>query len=141
MKLVAWNVGVLNDPMKIKEVKDFPNQWVEWIMACVISVSYSVQQAKMVCLLNHFKLRNVSDKETLYLLFLFALSMEYLSRCLGESKDNPDFDFHPKCKRIPLTHLMFVDDLLLFARADHSSMSNHGGCHKVYFGLWFGSQY
>lgn len=44
--------------------------------------------------------------------------MEYLSRCLGRL--NHDFNFHPKCKRLHLTHLMFADDLLLFARADMS---------------------
>ncbi|XP_048496268.1 uncharacterized protein LOC125495556 [Beta vulgaris subsp. vulgaris] len=49
--------------------------------------------------------------------------MEYLIKCLGEFKDNPDFNFHPKCERITLTHLMFADDLLLFARTNHSSVT------------------
>ena len=33
---------------------------------------------------------------------------------------NPDFNFHPKCEKLHLTHLMFADDLLLFARATMS---------------------
>lgn len=33
-----------------------------------------------------------------------------------------NFKYHPKCKRIQLTHLMFADDLLMFAKADQGSV-------------------
>ncbi|XP_010684568.1 uncharacterized protein LOC104899130 [Beta vulgaris subsp. vulgaris] len=46
--------------------------------------------------------------------------MEYLSRCLESMNCQPGFNYHPKCKRIKLTELMFVDDLLIFVRADHT---------------------
>ena len=49
--------------------------------------------------------------------------MEYLSRCLGELQLNPNFHFHPKCEKIKLTHLMFIDYPLLFSRADHISVT------------------
>lgn len=49
--------------------------------------------------------------------------MEYLSKCLKEPKDDPAFNYHPKCERIHLNHLMFGDDLLLFARVDISSVA------------------
>lgn len=42
--------------------------------------------------------------------FLFSLSIEYLTKCLGELKNEPAFNFHPKCERIHLNHLMFADD-------------------------------
>ena len=48
--------------------------------------------------------------------------MEYLSRCLGRLKLQPDFNFHPKCERMNITHVMFADDLLLFARVDKESI-------------------
>lgn len=37
----------------------------------------------------------------------------------------PDFNFHPKCEKLSLAHLMFADDLdlLLFSRADVISVS------------------
>lgn len=41
--------------------------------------------------------------------------MEYLSR------DNPNFNFHPKCARLKLKQLGFADDLLLFCREDVGS--------------------
>ncbi|XP_057250711.1 uncharacterized protein LOC130591413 [Beta vulgaris subsp. vulgaris] len=96
----------------------FPDQWVDWIMAYVRSVSYSVQ-------LNGLPSKRFQAKKGLrqgnpLSSFLFALRIEYLSRCLGDLKDDPDINFHPKCERIALTHLMFVDDLLLFARVEHS---------------------
>ncbi|XP_021731524.1 uncharacterized protein LOC110698412 [Chenopodium quinoa] len=49
--------------------------------------------------------------------FLFAIGMEYLSRCLYELRLTPDFNFHPICEKLSLTHMMFADDLLMFSRA------------------------
>lgn len=98
----------------------FPRQWVQWIMACVHSVSYSVQ-------LNGIPSKPFQAKKGLrqgdpLSPFLFAISMEYLSRCLGELYDDPDFHFHPKCKRIK-NNLMFADDSLLYARVDYNSVN------------------
>ncbi|XP_016505979.2 uncharacterized protein LOC107823783 [Nicotiana tabacum] len=48
--------------------------------------------------------------------FLFAIAMEYLGRKLKALKHEKTFDYHPMCSRLDLTHLSFVDDLLLFTR-------------------------
>ncbi|XP_021769701.1 uncharacterized protein LOC110733940 [Chenopodium quinoa] len=48
--------------------------------------------------------------------------MEYLSRCMSQLANNPDFNHHPRCERLNLTHMMFADDLLMFARAYRESV-------------------
>lgn len=53
---------------------------------------------------------------------LFLICMEYLSRLLSICIRDPDFEFNQKCYLIRVTHLAFVDDLLLFDRGDLNSM-------------------
>ena len=64
-------------------------------MACVQSVSYLVQ-------LNGIPSKPLYAKKGLrqgdpLSPFIFAISMEYLSRCLDELNEDPDLNFHPKC--------------------------------------------
>jgi len=45
----------------------------------------------------------------------------------------PQFKFHPNCKSLGLTHLMFADDLMLFYKADPFSLSLlKGALHASY---------
>lgn len=37
--------------------------------------------------------------------------------------DNPSFNFHPRCKKIDITHLLFNDDLLMLCHADANSVN------------------
>lgn len=94
----------------------FPQRFVGWIWTCLTSVSYSI-------LINGFPAPPFEAKKGLrqgdpMSPFLFAIGMEYLSRCLDELRLTPDFNFHPRCEKLNLTHMMFADDLLMFSRAD-----------------------
>ncbi|XP_058723307.1 uncharacterized protein LOC131595077 [Vicia villosa] len=53
---------------------------------------------------------------------LFVLIMEYLHRYLGTLNSNSEFHYHPKCKKLKITHICFADDLLLFSRGDVESV-------------------
>lgn len=43
----------------------------------------------------------------------FSLGIEYLSIRLASVVSDSDFKFHPRCKRLNITHQMFADDLLM----------------------------
>lgn len=55
--------------------------------------------------------------------FIFALGMEYLSRSLDSLDKQSKFGYHPRCKKVKLTHLMFAYDVLLFCRVDAKSVA------------------
>ncbi|KAI3467964.1 hypothetical protein Pfo_024627 [Paulownia fortunei] len=38
------------------------------------------------------------------------------------TENGSDFNFHPKCGQLPITHLAFTDDLLIFSRGDVPSV-------------------
>ncbi|XP_070050116.1 uncharacterized protein [Nicotiana tomentosiformis] len=44
--------------------------------------------------------------------------MEYLTRLLKTLKNNPDFNYHPRCAKLNLVQLGFANDLFLFCRGD-----------------------
>nr|XP_016448596.1 PREDICTED: uncharacterized protein LOC107773693 [Nicotiana tabacum] len=54
--------------------------------------------------------------------FLFVLAMEYLTRRLKALHCIPDLNFHPKCAKMQIMQLGFVDDLLLFCKGDTISV-------------------
>lgn len=49
--------------------------------------------------------------------------IQYLSRILKKIGDLLAFKYHPMCKHTKLTHLVFVDDLMLFYKDDMKSFS------------------
>ncbi|XP_019240741.1 PREDICTED: uncharacterized protein LOC109220732 [Nicotiana attenuata] len=54
--------------------------------------------------------------------YLFVLAMDYLSRLLRTLKNQPDFNYHPRCERFQIIQLGFADDLPLFCRGDEVSI-------------------
>lgn len=93
---------------------------VQWVMACVSTVSYSVLVKDL--LMPYFKVRKglrLGDRISPY---LFAMAMEYLSRRLNDLKDYPDFIFYLKCSRTNTVYLLFADDVLIFYKGDPSSI-------------------
>lgn len=60
---------------------------------------------------------------------LFVLSMEYLSRILKKASTVANFRFHPNCRKMGLTHLLFADDLLVFCAGDPTTI------HQIIFAL------
>ncbi|KAL0415934.1 UNVERIFIED_CONTAM: hypothetical protein Slati_3425300 [Sesamum latifolium] len=53
---------------------------------------------------------------------LFLLSIEFFSRLVKRRTSDSEFNFHPKCEKLKITHLLFADDLMLFSRGNLPSI-------------------
>ncbi|XP_020272640.1 uncharacterized protein LOC109847811 [Asparagus officinalis] len=94
----------------------FPKVMVDWIMSCITSSKYSI--ALNGSLHGYFNGQRGLRQGDPLSPYLFILGMEYLSRRLDRLKSDNQFKFHPKCKKLKITHLIFTDDLLLFGKGD-----------------------
>jgi len=45
-----------------------------------------------------------------------------MSKLFQNKFTDGQFIYHPKCKKLGITHLMFVDDLLFFTKGDLDSI-------------------
>ncbi|GFZ11161.1 hypothetical protein Acr_22g0005590 [Actinidia rufa] len=99
----------------------FPALFIQWIMQCVSTTSYSISINGS--LHGFFKGKQGLRQGDPISPFLFVLCLEYLSRNLGKLKSIPDFNFHPKCFALNISHLAFADDLILFTRGDVTSVN------------------
>lgn len=98
---------------------NFPAEFINWIMVCI-------SMAKFSLLLNGSPVGFFSSKKGVrqgdpISPYIFVLAIEYLSRLLNSLKDNPEFKYHSKCKSQQLNHLVFVDDIMGFCKADMKS--------------------
>ncbi|XP_074317080.1 uncharacterized protein LOC141653264 [Silene latifolia] len=99
---------------------NLPDQFKGWKMQCVTSATYSLNLNGNV--FGFFKgKRGLRQGDPLSPL-LFTVCMEYRSRLLTYSSANNEYNYHPMCKQMKLTHLIFADDLLLFCKGDACSM-------------------
>lgn len=99
----------------------FPSIMVGWIRECITTTSFSIAlNGKMHGFLKCKRGLRQGDPLSPY---LFVLAMDYLSRSLNKATANLNFNFHPKCEKIGLSHLAFSDDIIFFSRGDSTSVS------------------
>ncbi|OIT19123.1 hypothetical protein A4A49_57378, partial [Nicotiana attenuata] len=98
----------------------FPRTFIGWIMECLKIISYSISVNGSPTTPFEAK-RGVRQGDPVSPL-LFILAMEYLTRSLKQLKEEPNFNYHPRCEKLNIIQLSFADDLLLFWRGDGVSI-------------------
>ena len=94
----------------------FNEGWINMIMLCVKTVTYSMLVNGEPYGMIH-PTRGIRQGKPISP-FLFLLCSEGLSGLIKKAKRNGDIHGFSLCRRGPkLTHLLFVDDSLLFCRA------------------------
>ncbi|KAL9226024.1 hypothetical protein vseg_001879 [Gypsophila vaccaria] len=99
----------------------FPAHFTALIMECITTptFSFALNGQQFGYLKGRRGLRQGDPMSPL----LFTIAMEYLTRIHMVMSDHRDFKFHSLCRQMKLTHLCFVDDLLMFCRGDCQSVS------------------
>lgn len=107
------------------------NQFITWIMCCVRSITYSILING-----NHsptFKAKRGARQGDPLSLYLFILSMDYLTRLLKTLKTESNFKYHSRCHKQNIIQLSFANDLLLFCRGDLKSTKIIFDCFQQFF--------
>ncbi|XP_039001981.1 uncharacterized protein LOC120128362 [Hibiscus syriacus] len=106
--------------IQILKALNLPLAFIAWIEACFTQVRFSISFNGT--LIGYFKgARGVRQGDPLSL-YLFILAMNILSRMLNLAAEREMFGFHPKYRKIGLTHLSFADDLLIFCKGNIDSV-------------------
>ncbi|XP_074282779.1 secreted RxLR effector protein 78-like [Silene latifolia] len=108
----------------------YPPLFVDWIMACVSSPYYSLHINGG--LKGFFPGKRGLRQGDPLSPYLFVLCIEVLSRILRKLPKFDNFSYHPKCVQLNLTHLIFVDDLLVFTRGDLPSVAAVASCLETF---------
>ncbi|XP_070055784.1 uncharacterized protein [Nicotiana tomentosiformis] len=97
----------------------FPFKFIEWIMECVTTISYSSMSGGLTKQFQGKRRIRQGDPMSPY---LYVITMEYLEREVMQLVENGDFNFHLRCRKLGIIHICFADDLLMFCRADIESI-------------------
>ncbi|CAA7043519.1 unnamed protein product [Microthlaspi erraticum] len=108
--------------LKLLEAQNFPPLFRCWISECISSPRFSVAiNGELAGFFAGKKGLRQGDSISPY---LFIMVMEVLSKLLDKAQLAGDFELHPKCMDLRITHHLFADDLLVFT--DGSSRSIAG---------------
>lgn len=98
----------------------FPAKFLIWIKECISTPMFLVKvNGQLEGFLKEKKGLRQGDPSSPY---LFIVCMEVLSQLLHKATTKGKIYVHPKCAKLKLSHLSFVDDLLLFYNASLSSL-------------------
>ncbi|GKA63786.1 RNA-directed DNA polymerase, eukaryota, reverse transcriptase zinc-binding domain protein [Tanacetum coccineum] len=114
---IDWNFLIV-----VLEQFGFPNMMVEWIMVCVSTTKFFINiKGERECYLSGGRGLRKGDPMSPY---LFTLVMEAFNIIMRKNiSENKEFKYHYRCHKLGITHLCFVDDLLVFCHGDTKLVS------------------
>lgn len=99
---------------QVLRVMNISEAFIKWIEGCMATPSFSlVLNGMLDCYFRGNKSLRQEDPLPLY---LFVIVIEVLTKLLDYAALSKIFSFHPKCKKVCLTHLAFLDDLLILTK-------------------------
>lgn len=105
---------------KVLKAMNISNQFVRWSEGYVATPRFSL--VLNGGLVGFFKGKNGLRQGDPLSPYLFVLVIKVLSKLLDSATLNKMISFHPKCKRVCLTHLAFADDMLIFTKGELKSV-------------------
>ncbi|XP_038991129.1 uncharacterized protein LOC120114231 [Hibiscus syriacus] len=128
---VNWNFL-----LSVLEAMGLPDVFFNWIKACITTPMYSV--CLNGSLVGYFQgARGIRQGDPLSP-YLFVIVMNVLSSLLNVAAKRGIFRFHPKCKKVSLTHICFADDLLVFFHGSLESVLGVQSTLEVFYELYLG---
>ncbi|GLT59598.1 hypothetical protein SLA2020_324080 [Shorea laevis] len=109
----------------------FPNKFIRWIEVCITSPTFSISLNG--CLEGYFHGRKGIRQGDPLSPYLFVICMKALARMLNKGATTGALPFHPKCKKVGLTHLCFTDDLLIFTDGSLKGMQTIDSILKQFY--------
>ncbi|KAE8665873.1 Endoplasmic reticulum-adenine nucleotide transporter 1 [Hibiscus syriacus] len=98
----------------VSAVMGFSRRFNSWVWACIVHSKFFIDlNGGLVGFFSGAKDVRQGDRLSPYIFFLV---MNVLLRILNLTDEYGLLEFHPRCKRIGLTHLCSVDDLLVFTK-------------------------
>lgn len=101
---------------------EIPYQYLDWLKACICTTNFTVGYNGMVH--GYFKGKRGLRQGDPLSPYLFVIAMNILSLMLNKAAEDGKFNYHHNCDKAKLTHLCFVDDLLIFLDGSLNSVQN-----------------
>ena len=113
---VKWSFIV-----SVLQAMGLPAQFIHWIGLCISTAAFSVSVNGS---LEGFFTSARGIKQGCSLSpYLYVILSNVLSKLLNQAAEAREYDYHPQCAGVKLTHLSFADDILVFSDGTASSLA------------------
>lgn len=90
----------------------FHEKFVHWIRLCVSTTSFWVQVNRELA--GYFNSNRGLKQGCVLSPSLIVICMNVLSQMIDKDAADRTVGYHPRCKNVPLTHLCFTNDIMVF---------------------------